>query len=210
MTAATGKFGGRKMREGTVVSDSMEKTVVVSVASATRHPLYKKTIRRNRNYIVHDENGDAHKGDRVRIVESAPVSKTKRWRLVEVLRQVDLPAVAPEDIDLELIGEAKPKEESPVAVAAAPAAVEEAPAAPPAAEAALPAEAETTEEIETPEEVTTAEAPLPEPEAPAAEEAEAAPEAVVAEPTPEKTVADEPATEETATAEAPADEEKAE
>ena len=95
MTAATGKFGGRKMREGTVVSDSMEKTVVVSVASATRHPLYKKTMRRNRNYIVHDESGDAHKGDRVRIVESRPVSKTKRWRLVEVLRQVELPPVAP-------------------------------------------------------------------------------------------------------------------
>ncbi|MCH7809943.1 MAG: 30S ribosomal protein S17 [Chloroflexi bacterium] len=192
MTAATGKHGGRKTREGTVVSHSMEKTVVVSVASAIRHRLYKKTIRRNRNYIVHDEDGEAHKGDRVRIVESEPISKTKRWRLIEVLRQVDLPPVAPEDIDLEVIGEVKPKEEeAPTAVAPTPAAVDETPAEQPAAEAAdepvQPAEAEATEEIETPEEVevpeevTTAEDAPAEPEAPAAEEAEAPPDEAVAE-----------------------------
>ena len=192
MTAATGEYGGRKTREGTVVSHSMEKTVVVSVASAIRHRLYKKTIRRNRNYIVHDEDGEAHKGDRVRIVESEPISKTKRWRLIEVLRQVDLPPVAPEDIDLEVIGEVKPKEEeAPTAVAPTPAAVDETPAEQPAAEAAdepvQPAEAEATEEIETPEEVevpeevTTAEDAPAEPEAPAAEEAEAPPDEAVAE-----------------------------
>ena len=192
MTDASGKYGGRKTREGTVVSHAMEKTVVVSVASAIRHRLYKKTIRRNRNYVVHDENGEAHKGDRVRIVESEPISKTKRWRLIEVLRQVDLPAVAPGEIDLEVIGEAKPKEEdAPTAVAPTPAAVDETPAGQPAAdaadEAAQPAQAEATEEIETreeievPEEVKTAEDAPAEPEAPASEEAEAPPEEAVAE-----------------------------
>ena len=208
MTAATGKYGGRKMREGTVVSHSMEKTVVVSVASATRHRLYKKTIRRNRNYVVHDENGEAHKGDRVRIVESVPISKTKRWRLVEVLRQVDLPSVAPEEIDLEIIGETKAPEAN--ASAPAPAAVDEAPAEPPAdeapAEAAQRAVAEATQEIEIPEEVKTAEDAPAEPEAPAAEEAEAAPEEAVAE---EPAAAEAPADEAKA-AEEPADEGKAE
>jgi len=204
MTVATGKHGGRKTREGTVVSHSMEKTIVVNVTSATRHRLYKKTIRRNRNYIVHDENGEAHKGDRVRIVESVPVSKTKRWRLIEVLRQVDLPAVAPGEIDLEVIGEVKPKaEEALAAVATAPAVVDETPAEQPAAEvpdeAAQPAEVEVTEEIETPEEieppeeVKAAEDAVAEPEAPAAEEAEAAPEEAVAEASKE---ADEPGSEE--------------
>lgn len=217
MTVATGKHGGGKTREGTVVSHSMEKTIVVNVASATRHRLYKKTIRRNRNYIVHDENGEAHKGDRVRIVESVPVSKTKRWRLIEVLRQVDLPAVAPGEIDLEVIGEAKPKEEEGLeAAATAPAAVGETPDGQPAAEvtdeAVQPAEAEATEEIETleeietPEEVKTVEDVPAELEAPAAEEAEAAPEPAAVE---ESTAAEEPADERTA-AEEPADEGKAE
>ena len=211
MTAATGKRGGRKTREGTVVSHSMEKTVVVSVASATRHRLYKKTMRRNRNYIVHDENGEAHKGDRVRIVESEPVSKTKRWRLIEVLRQVDLPPVAPEEIDLEVIGEVKPKEEeAPKAEEPTAAAVGDTPAEQTAAaaadEAAQPAKAEATEEIETPEEVKTAEDAPAEPEAPAAEEAEAAPEEAAAE---ESTTAEEPTDEEKA-ADEPTDEGKAE
>ena len=208
MTAATSKYGGRKMREGTVVSHSMEKTVVVSVASAIRHRLYKKTIRRNRNYIVHDENGEAHKGDRVRIVEAEPISKTKRWRLIEVLRQVDLPAVAPGEIDLEVIGEAKPKEEdAPTAVAPTTAAVDETPAGQPAAEAtdqATQPAAETTEEIEPPEEVKTAEDAPAEPEAPAAEEAAAVSE----EAGEESTEAEEPADAGIA-AEEPTDEGKA-
>ncbi len=206
MTAATGKHGGRKMREGTVVSHSMEKTVVVSVASAIRHRLYKKTIRRNRNYVVHDENGEAHKGDRVRIVESVPISKTKRWRLVEVLRQVDLPSVAPEEIDLEIIGETK----APEAISSAPAAVDETPAAQPAdeapAEADQPVVAEATQEIEIPEEVKTAEDAPAEPEAPATEEAEAAPEEAVA----EEPASDAEPADEAKAAEEPADEGKAE
>jgi small subunit ribosomal protein S17 len=132
MTAGQGKFGGRKIREGTVVSDKMEKTIVVSVASAIRHRLYKKIIRRQRHYMAHDENGEAHVGDRVRIVEAAPISKTKRWRLAEVLTQVDLPDLAPEDIDLEIIGEVKPEaEEAAEAEAPAVAAEPEAPAVEP-------------------------------------------------------------------------------
>ena len=210
MTALVKKYGGRKTREGTVVSHSMEKTVVVSVASATRHRLYKKIMRSNRNYIVHDEDGDAHKGDRVRIVESEPISKTKRWRLIEVLRRVDLPDLAPEEIDLEVIGEVKAKEEdAPEVVAPAAAALAETPAeelAPEAAdEAAQPAEAETTE-IELPEELKTTEDVPAEPEAPAAEDAAAAPDEAVAQ---EPTAAEEPAAEKTE-AEEPKDEGKAE
>ena len=210
MTAEAKKYGGRKTREGTVVSHSMEKTVVVSVASATRHRLYKKIMRSNRNYIVHDEDGEAHRGDRVRIVESEPISKTKRWRLIEVLRRVDLPDLAPEEIDLEVIGEVKAKEEdAPEVVAPAAAALAETPAeelAPEAAdEAAQPAEVETTE-IELPEELKTTEDVPAEPEAPAAEDAAAAPDEAVAQ---EPTAAEEPAAEKTE-AEEPKDEGKAE
>ncbi len=210
MTAEAKKYGGRKTREGTVVSHAMEKTVVVSVASATRHRLYKKIMRSNRNYIVHDEDGEAHRGDRVRIVESEPISKTKRWRLIEVLRQVDLPDLAPEEIDLEVIGEVKAKEEkAPEVVAPAAAAVAETPVEQPAVEAAdeaaQPAETETTE-IELPEELKTTEDVPAEPEAPAAEDAAAAPDEAVAE---APTAAEEPAAGATE-AEGPKDEGKAE
>ena len=87
MTAGQGVYSGRKVREGTVVSDKMTQTVVVAVHSAIRHPLYKKTIRRVRKYMAHDEEEKAKIGDRVRIVEAAPISKHKRWRVVEVLRR---------------------------------------------------------------------------------------------------------------------------
>ncbi len=75
----------RKTREGTVVSDKMDKTVVVTVSSSTRHRLYKKLMRRLRRYMVHDETNEAKLGDRVRIVESRPYSRRKRWQLAEVL-----------------------------------------------------------------------------------------------------------------------------
>jgi small subunit ribosomal protein S17 len=192
VTAGQGKYGGRKVREGTVVSDKMEKTLVVSVASAIRHPLYKKTIRRSKHYFVHDEDGLAHQGDRVRIVEASPVSKLKRWRLAEVLRKVELPEIAPEEIDLELIGEVKPEAEEaaePEAVAGPaveaaqpPAAVATPEAAEPSAEDVVQADAG-AEALQTPEETHTAESAMPEePEVPAIEEEEvvqedAAPEA---------------------------------
>ena len=103
----------RKAREGTVVSDRMDKTVVVAVSSSTRHRLYKKLMRRLRRYMVHDETNDAKLGDRVRIVESRPYSRRKRWQLAEVLVRADRPEVAAEEIDLELLGEVKVEEPEP-------------------------------------------------------------------------------------------------
>jgi small subunit ribosomal protein S17 len=106
-----GAFGGRKTREGTVVSDKMDKTVVVAVATSTRHRLYKKIVRRLRRYNAHDETNDAKLGDRVRIVESRAYSRHKRWQLADVLIRVERPEVAAEEIDLELLGEVKREEE---------------------------------------------------------------------------------------------------
>jgi small subunit ribosomal protein S17 len=77
----------RKTREGTVVSSSMDKTAVVSVIDRVRHPLYRKTLQRTKKLYVHDEANDLNVGDRVRVQETRPLSKTKRWRLVEVLER---------------------------------------------------------------------------------------------------------------------------
>jgi small subunit ribosomal protein S17 len=78
--------GNRKLREGLVVSDKMTKTVVVEVEDRVQHPLYGKTIRRSTRYKAHDE-GDAAVGDRVLLMETRPVSATKRWRVVEILER---------------------------------------------------------------------------------------------------------------------------
>ncbi|MEY2589406.1 MAG: small subunit ribosomal protein [Acidimicrobiaceae bacterium] len=77
----------RKVREGTVVSASMDKTAVVSVVDRVRHPLYRKTMQRTKKLYVHDEQNDLNTGDRVRVQECRPLSKLKRWRLVEVLER---------------------------------------------------------------------------------------------------------------------------
>ena len=77
----------RKLREGTVLSASMDKTAVVSVVDRVRHPLYRKTMQRTKKLYVHDEQNDLHVGDRVRVQETRPLSKLKRWRLVEVLER---------------------------------------------------------------------------------------------------------------------------
>ena len=79
--------GRRKVREGLVVSDKMDKTVVVVIQELKAHPLYKKVVRRNTRLKAHNENNDAHVGDRVRIVETRPVSKDKRWRVAEVIER---------------------------------------------------------------------------------------------------------------------------
>jgi len=71
----------RKVREGLVVSDKMEQTVVVVIEELKAHPLYKKVVRRNTRLKAHNEGNDAHVGDRVRIVETRPLSKDKRWRV---------------------------------------------------------------------------------------------------------------------------------
>lgn len=82
-----GDRGRRKSQIGVVTSDKMTKTVVVRIETVTRHPLYKKTIRRSRNVKAHDEQGSARAGDRVRIVEARPLSREKSWRVVEILER---------------------------------------------------------------------------------------------------------------------------
>jgi small subunit ribosomal protein S17 len=77
--------GRRQERQGTVVSDAMEKTIVVEVAVVKAHPRYKKVVRRSVKFHAHDERSEAKVGDLVRIVETRPLSRTKRWRLVEIL-----------------------------------------------------------------------------------------------------------------------------
>jgi small subunit ribosomal protein S17 len=77
----------RKVREGIVDSTSMEKTIVVKVVDRVRHPLYGKTLQRTKRLYVHDEQNDARPGDRVRVQETRPLSKLKRWRLVTVLER---------------------------------------------------------------------------------------------------------------------------
>jgi small subunit ribosomal protein S17 len=77
----------RKVREGIVDSTGMQKTIVVKVVDRVRHPLYGKTLQRTKRLYVHDETNDARVGDRVRVQETRPLSKLKRWRLVEVLER---------------------------------------------------------------------------------------------------------------------------
>ncbi len=79
--------GARKVRQGYVVSDKMDKTVVVRVDRRTTHPLYRKTITRSMRYHAHDDSNDVKVGDLVRIAETRPLSKTKRWRVVEVVER---------------------------------------------------------------------------------------------------------------------------
>ncbi|WP_028937630.1 30S ribosomal protein S17 [Pseudonocardia spinosispora] len=79
--------GYRKVREGLVVSDKMDKTIVVSVEDRVKHPLYGKVIRRTSKVKAHDEANTAGVGDRVRLMETRPLSATKRWRLVEILEK---------------------------------------------------------------------------------------------------------------------------
>jgi len=77
----------RKMREGLVVSDKMDKTIVVEVEDRVKHALYGKVLRRTRKLKVHDEQNAAGTGDRVMIMETRPLSATKRWRVVEILEK---------------------------------------------------------------------------------------------------------------------------
>lgn len=79
--------GSRKTKVGTVLSGKMDKTVIVGVERRVAHPLYGKQVVRTKKYYAHDEDGRAHEGDVVRIVETRPLSKTKRWRVVEVIEQ---------------------------------------------------------------------------------------------------------------------------
>ncbi len=86
MTEAPAR-GRRKIRIGEVVSDRSNKTVIVRVSRRVPHPLYGKVVQRSTRFTAHDENNDAHIGDTVRIVETRPLSKTKRWRVAEILER---------------------------------------------------------------------------------------------------------------------------
>jgi len=88
-TAGTeaGERNARKVREGLVTSTGMDKTIVVEIVDRVRHPRYSKTIQRTNRLYVHDEANDANVGDRVRVMETRPLSKKKRWRLVEIVER---------------------------------------------------------------------------------------------------------------------------
>ena len=77
----------RKIRTGVVVSDGMDKTVLVRIDRQVRHGLYDKTVRRSSKLAAHDEANDAHVGDTVRVMETRPISKSKRWRVVEIVER---------------------------------------------------------------------------------------------------------------------------
>jgi small subunit ribosomal protein S17 len=87
MSEASEQQKNRKEREGEVVSDKMDKTIVVRVDRRFRHPLYKKVLTRSKKFYAHDAEGTAKTGDVVKIRETRPLSKLKRWELVEVVRQ---------------------------------------------------------------------------------------------------------------------------
>ena len=86
-TAETGVRNDRKVREGVVVSDKMDKTVVVAVEDRRKHPRYGKVMRQTSRLKAHDENNECGVGDRVQIMETRPLSATKRWRVVQILER---------------------------------------------------------------------------------------------------------------------------
>ena len=79
----------RKTKEGRVVSDRMNKTIVVAVERHFRHPRYEKIIRRTSKLFAHDEKNECHVGDKVKVMETRPLSKLKRWRLLEILKKAE-------------------------------------------------------------------------------------------------------------------------
>jgi small subunit ribosomal protein S17 len=87
MAESEARSNARKVREGTVVSSKMQNTVVVAVVDRVQHPRYGKTMQRTKRFYAHDEANDAREGDRVRIAETRPLSKLKRWRVVEILER---------------------------------------------------------------------------------------------------------------------------
>jgi len=90
--------GKRKSRLGRVASNKMNKTVVVVVETSKRHPLYKKTVKRITRYKAHDENSQCNTGDTVRIEETRPISKEKRWRVAEIVDKAEVVEVKPEEV----------------------------------------------------------------------------------------------------------------
>ncbi len=87
-----------RILQGVVVSDKMDKTVVVNVARRKQHALYRKVINRSKRFKAHDAENECNVGDTVRILETRPISKGKRWRVIEILERGDVAEVSPEDI----------------------------------------------------------------------------------------------------------------
>ena len=110
-----------KLQTGTVVSNKMDKTVVVKIDRYKRHRLYKKTIRVTQRYKAHDERNECSLGDIVKIAETRPLSREKRWRVVEIVRRGDVAEVAPRDLGATQIAEtlAASAPEAPAAARAA-------------------------------------------------------------------------------------------
>ncbi|MDD5728166.1 MAG: 30S ribosomal protein S17 [Victivallales bacterium] len=88
-TVETQSRGNRKERTGVVISDVQNKTIVIEVVRRTTHPRYKKVIKLRKKYTAHDENNQARIGDTVRVVETRPLSKVKRWRLLEIVSRAE-------------------------------------------------------------------------------------------------------------------------
>lgn len=88
----------RKIRTGTVVSNKMDKTVVVLVETLRHHPLYRKVVRHKATFKAHDEDNSCGIGDTVKIIETRPLSKDKRWRVVEIIRKKEVAEVQPAEI----------------------------------------------------------------------------------------------------------------
>ncbi|MCC7363682.1 MAG: 30S ribosomal protein S17 [Dehalococcoidia bacterium] len=106
-------MGEQRVIQGTVVSDKMDKTVVVTVLRRKKHRLYHKFVTLTQRYKAHDETNQCHLGDVVRIEECRPISKDKRWRVIEVLTRGDVADVAPTSIgqDIERTAQVAPKHE---------------------------------------------------------------------------------------------------
>ena len=175
-------FERRKVRVGRVIADKMDKTVVVTIDRKRPHRLYKKLVRRRSRFNAHDEQNEARIGDMVRIMETRPLSKTKRWRVTDIIAREDIAEIQPEEIEVDAYEAETPEPmagdiaaETAAALATAePEPVAEETVEPVAVAEPEPEPAEVQEETETP--------PVAEPE-PVAEEA-VEPEAV-AEPEPE-------------------------
>ncbi len=105
-----------KLQTGIVVSTKMDKTVIVRIDRTKRHRLYGKTMRSTQRYKAHDEKNECHRGDVVKISETRPLSREKRWRIVEIVQRGDVAEVAPREIGAHIL------EETRVAAAAEPAA----------------------------------------------------------------------------------------
>lgn len=204
--------GRQKSLVGKVVSDSMDKTVVVLVERTTRHRLYRKILKRSKRFLAHDDHLDAKLGDVVRILETSPISKRKRWRVGEIVKRGEVAEIAPREIDAEYLGRPRVRaEEAPAAAAPAEEPATAAPAEEPVA--AAPADEPAAEEpaAEAPAAEPATEAPAEEPaaEAPAAEaEEEATSPADTEQPSAEEAAVDESADTEKPPTDEPAAEEE--